>query len=204
MRQYLTILVILINIYACRSTEQSYMASSAQLSNIPGCDAQTLNSAEKSSCSNKDAPYLCIMELRSPLKPTKKLAEFFAWESNPCKARQSISKQLCKAKLNEKTYPGRLVCKPTSASTLKYCPPPLSKGCGMSTLKTQCFVDTYNDDDLIPSIEISGSNECEARYKVDTEACKKNLDPSLLENITCFPLNITDHINYKERSVDHN
>jgi hypothetical protein len=110
--------------------------------------------------------------------------EYFAWGSNRCRAMQSLNIQFCRAHLPNKLR-GWLDCRPDAGGG--NCPAKFAKKCSQGILPTRCWAALY-DTQRFPDelgMRSRGINECEAKKRLHSMACAKNLNPRLIKYIHC-------------------
>ena len=106
-----------------------------------------------------------------------------AWGPNGCAAKLNLHRQICAAGLLPSKL-GEVQCVPDASNG--HCPP-ASAVCREHGQPTNCRADAYGSQHLNPDLAVktAGASECEAKAKLNKEACRRNLDPERLAAITC-------------------
>ena len=106
-----------------------------------------------------------------------------AWGPNGCAAKLNLHRQICAAGLLPSKL-GEVQCVPDASNG--HCPP-AGAVCQGPGQPTSCRAEAYGSQHLNPDLAVkaAGASECEAKTKLNKEACRRNLDPERLTAITC-------------------
>ncbi len=133
-------------------------------------------------CTKEYAPVICTFSVYAgrPLKASERLV---TWGSNACVGTGRLYQEACKNLMQPRLI-GQLQCVPDASGGR--CPPHQTK-CTQSLKPSICTANAYGKEQLSADQKIIAmeSNECLARAKLKMDACRANLDPSLLTKVYC-------------------
>jgi hypothetical protein len=174
------LLLLTLALTACRTTDKhasspSDAGSTAFAASPEDCDEVVL-------CSMDYAPVHCRVE-RAGMPPSFTL---HAWASNACKGKSDLRRRACKAGW-DKEERDRISCEDAPAKGT--CPPsnivcPPSDAPAVPTL---CLSGQYAGKPRVGDDEVRGygPDACSAKAAMLSEACRRGLDPSQLESVSC-------------------
>jgi len=133
-------------------------------------------------CTKEFSPVMCTFSVYAG-RPLKAADRLVTWGPNACVGLSRLYQEACKNLMQPRLI-GQTQCVPDASGG--HCPPPQAR-CAATVKPSVCRANAYGQEPLSGDQRIiaASSSECLARAKLKMEACRANLDPSLLAKVYC-------------------
>lgn len=178
-------LVAAFAIAGCRTTTESETREGKQEFRIPEAPPPEEPSecpVEEVVCSQEYSPALCSASSYDG-RAVDVDSRVVAWGTNGCTGALGLRKQACKQGLKPSKL-GQIQCVPDASDG--NCPPE-SIACPPGNAPSVCTAKAYGDQELPDerALKAWGSNACVATANLAQVACRQNLNPKMLKQISC-------------------